>query len=120
MKSIEIISIPVTDQQRAKAFYQKLGFEVIVEAPFQAGAQWVQMGYPGAVVSITLVTWFENMPAGCINGFVIKTDDVSKDKAELEANGIATGEIDQTPWGLFMAVVDPDGNRISLHQSASE
>lgn len=116
MKSIEIISIPVTDQQKAKEFYQKLGFKVVIEAPFQDGAKWVQMSYPESAVSITLVTWFDNMPPGCINGFVIKTDDVSGDKAELEANGITTGSIDKTPWGLFMSVIDPDGNRISLHQ----
>jgi catechol 2,3-dioxygenase-like lactoylglutathione lyase family enzyme len=116
MKSIEIISIPVTDQQKAKEFYQKLGFEIIVEAPFEAGQKWIQMGYPNSKVSITLVTWFENMPAGCINGFVIKTDDLLQDKTELEAKGITTGKIDQTPWGQFMAVTDPDGNRISLHQ----
>jgi len=117
MKSIEIISIPVTDQQSAKSFYQKLGLEVIVEAPFQGGAQWVQMGYPGAGVSITLVTWFDNMPPGCINGFVIRTDDLEADKAGLEALGIVCGSIDRTPWGLFMSVSDPDGNRISLHQN---
>jgi catechol 2,3-dioxygenase-like lactoylglutathione lyase family enzyme len=116
MKSIEIISIPVTDQQRAKEFYLNLGFEVIVEAPFEGDKKWLQMGFPGSALSITLVTWFENMPAGCINGLIIKTDDLNKDKEELTAKGVAAGEIDQTPWGDFMAVIDPDGNRISLHQ----
>ena len=76
MKSIEIISIPVSDQARAKHFYISLGFEVIVEAPFEGDKKWVQLGFPGSDVSITLVTWFENMKPGCINGFVIKTDDI--------------------------------------------
>jgi len=116
MKTIEIISVPVTDQQRAKDFYLKLGFSVIVEAPFQGDQKWIQLGLPGGGVSITLVTWFDNMPAGCINGLVIKTDDLSKDKEDLINKGLIVGEIDQTPWGQFMAVIDPDGNRISLHQ----
>nr|WP_068889198.1 VOC family protein [Pedobacter panaciterrae] len=116
MKSIEIISIPVTDQQKAKEFYLQLGFEIIVEAPFEGDKKWIQMGFPGSPVAITLVTWFDNMPAGCINGLVIKTDDLDKDKAELTAKGIEVGDIDQTPWGLFATVKDPDGNRLSLHQ----
>lgn len=117
MRSIEIISIPVTDQQRAKQFYLDLGFEVIVEAPFEGGAQWVQMGLPGAMVpSITLVTWFKDMPPGCIDGLVIKTDDVARDVAALRAKGYDAEDAKETPWGLFAAVKDPDNNRISLHQ----
>jgi catechol 2,3-dioxygenase-like lactoylglutathione lyase family enzyme len=115
MKAIEIISLPVTDQQRSKEFYQKLGFEVLVEAPFDK-SKWIQMAYPGSPVSITLVTWFDNMPAGCINGFVIKTDDLEQDIADLTAKGIAVGKVDQTPWGKFLSVKDPDGNRLSFHQ----
>lgn len=116
MKSFEIISIPVTDQDRAKEFYLKLGFEVITEAPFENDKKWIQLGFPGSAVSITLVTWFDNMPAGCINGLVIKTDDLAKEKEALTAKGITVGETDQTPWGLFASVIDPDGNRLSLHQ----
>src|ERR671912_2365002 len=99
MKSIEIISIPVTDQVRAKEFYIKLGFQVIVEAPFEAGKQWVQLGLPGSDVSITLVTWFDNMPPGCINGFVIKTDDIETDIKMLAEKGITAGPAERSPWG---------------------
>lgn len=116
MKSFEIISIPVTDQARAKEFYLKLGFEVIIEAPFERDKKWIQLGFPGSPVSITLVTWFDNMPAGCINGLVIKTDDLAKEKEALTAKGITVGEIEPTPWGKFASVTDPDGNRLSLHQ----
>jgi len=115
MKTIEIISIPVTDQARAKAFYLQLGFELITEAPFAGGQQWIQLGFPGSSVSITLVTWFDNMPAGCINGLVIKTDNLTKEIEALTAKGISVGKIDETPWGKFAAVIDPDGNRLSLH-----
>ncbi|HEX3383682.1 MAG TPA: VOC family protein, partial [Mucilaginibacter sp.] len=59
MKSISIISIPVTDQQAAKEFYLKLGFKLLVEGPFGPGQNWVQMALPEQqVLSITLVTWF--------------------------------------------------------------
>ena len=116
MKAISIISIPVTDQQVAKEFYLKLGFKLLAEAPFD-NHKWIQLAFPGQkAVSITLVTWFPNMQPGCVNGFVIDTDDLNRDIEELAAKGITVGKIDQTPWGKFAAVVDPDGNRMSLHQ----
>jgi len=114
MKSIEIISIPVTDQQAAKDFYLKLGFEVLAEAPFDTH-KWIQLGYKGQDVSITLVTWFESMVPGSVRGFVIKTDTLDQDIADLKGQGLDVGPVDQTPWGKFVAVKDPDGNVISLH-----
>jgi catechol 2,3-dioxygenase-like lactoylglutathione lyase family enzyme len=116
MKAIEIVSIPVTDQQRSKKFYEDLGFTLIAEAPFAGGQKWVQLGFPGHDASITLVTWFPNMPAGCVQGLVIKTDSLEQDIEELNAKGIETGKIDNTPWGRFVNVKDPDGNTISFHQ----
>ena len=117
MKSIEIISIPVTDQERSKEFYLQLGFNLLAEATFEADKKWIQLGLPNSNVSITLVTWFDNMPPGCINGLVIKTDNLANEIAELTAKGITVGNTDQTPWGKFAAVIDPDGNRLSLHES---
>ncbi|RYY13966.1 MAG: glyoxalase [Chitinophagaceae bacterium] len=116
MKAIEIISIPVTDQAKAKEFYLNLGFEIMVEAPFEEGKKWVQLAFPDSEVSITLVTWLKNMPAGSIDGLVIQTDDIKAEIETLTSKGIATGPIDTTPWGQFATVKDPDGNRLSLHQ----
>jgi hypothetical protein len=56
------------------------------------------------------------MPPGCIDGLVIKTDDVARDVAALRAKGHDAEDAKETPWGLFAAVKDPDNNRISLHQ----
>jgi catechol 2,3-dioxygenase-like lactoylglutathione lyase family enzyme len=115
MKAIEIISIPVSDQQRSKAFYLQLGFVVVAEAAFD-NQTWVQLGLPGDGASITLVTWFPKMPAGCVQGLVIKTESVEADKAELTAKGIESGAIDHTPWGKFLTVTDPDGNTLSFRE----
>lgn len=116
MKNITIISIPVTDQTRSKEFYMQLGFQLLIEAPFGGGSNWVQLGLPGAETTITLTTWFDSMPAGCIRGLVVSTDDLDGEIKALNEKGIEVGEIDQTPWGRFAAVKDPDGNTISLHQ----
>jgi catechol 2,3-dioxygenase-like lactoylglutathione lyase family enzyme len=115
MKAIEIISIPVTDQDKAKEFYVKLGFQVLMEAPYGEG-KWIQLGFPGQDACITLVTWFPNMPAGSMRGFVIKTDSLEQDIEEFTAQGIVVGKVDDTPWGKFLSVKDPDGNVLSFHQ----
>ena len=115
MTAIEIVSIPVTDQQAAKAFYLKLGFGLMTEAPFQNGASWIQMGLPGSTVTITLVNWFPDMPAGSLRGFVIGSADIETEVEELKTKGIEAGAIDKTPWGKFATIKDPDGNHISLH-----
>ena len=47
MKSVEIIMLPVQDRQKAKEFYSKLGFQLLVEAPMPEGGMWIQMGLPG-------------------------------------------------------------------------
>jgi predicted enzyme related to lactoylglutathione lyase len=115
MKKITIISIPVTDQQRAKAFYLKAGFSLIREADFGTHT-WIQLGFPDAETSITLVNWFDQMPAGSVRGLVIEVDDINQQISTLKAAGIEPGAIDQTPWGQFASVTDPDGNVFSLQQ----
>lgn len=115
MKSLEIISVPVTNQQAAKEFYLKLGFELKVEAPYQGGANWIQLALPGAQTGITLVTWFPELQPGSLRGFVIKCDDLNAEIADLKAKGLDVAPADKTPWGRFASVKDPDGNTWSLH-----
>jgi uncharacterized glyoxalase superfamily protein PhnB len=57
------------------------------------------------------------MPAGCLTGMTITTDDIDADITRLNKNGIETAAIDSTPWGKFVAIKDPDGNVWNLHQS---
>jgi predicted enzyme related to lactoylglutathione lyase len=116
MKTISIISIPVTDQEKAKAFYIQLGFEVLVDAKFNNGQHWIQLSFPGAETTITLVNWFESMPAGYIRGMVITVDNIEQEVKILTEKGIQVEPIEKTPWGRFASVKDPDGNVLSLHQ----
>ena len=107
MKNIEIIMIPVTDQQKAKEFYMKLGFQIIMEAPMEHGQTWIQLGLPNENTTISLASF---------QGIICETDDIEKETGELKAKGIEAGKIDDTPWGKFCWLKDPDGNQISLHQ----
>jgi catechol 2,3-dioxygenase-like lactoylglutathione lyase family enzyme len=116
---ISIVSIPVSDQLRAKAFYcDVLGFAVIRDDPFMPTANWVQLGPPGAQTQITLVTWFENMKPGGVTGMVLETDDIDAAYAELKAHGLEVGPIEAAPWGRYVTLQDPDGNGWVLQTSA--
>ncbi|SDS89414.1 Catechol 2,3-dioxygenase [Mucilaginibacter mallensis] len=116
MKFIEVVSIPVSDQQVAKEFYLKIGFELIIEAPMGDGSTWLQLGLAGQATSISLVTWFKNIAPGSSQGLVLYTDDIEKEVAELRAKGITMKDIDPTPWGKFSEFSDPDGNSMVLRQ----
>jgi catechol 2,3-dioxygenase-like lactoylglutathione lyase family enzyme len=107
MKTIEIVTIPVSDQQKAKEFYVKLGFHIIMEAPMGNGTKWVQLGLPSQSTSISLSNY---------HGLMFETDDIEKETGELQAKGIETSEIETTPWGKFARLTDPDGNGLSFHQ----
>ena len=107
MKNIEIIMVPVTDQQKAKEFYMKLGLQVIVEAPAEHGQTWIQLGLPGQPTSISLATF---------QGIIFETDDIEREVEQLKLKGMELGKIDDTPWGKFAWLKDPDGNALCLHQ----
>jgi predicted enzyme related to lactoylglutathione lyase len=107
MKTIEIITIPVSHQQKAKEFYMKLGFQIIVEAPMGNGETWVQLGLPNQTTSLALMNF---------HGIIFETDDIEKEIGELKTKGIETTKIDNTPWGKFTQLKDPDGNGLTFHQ----
>ena len=107
MKSVEIIMIPVNDRQKAKEFYLKLGFHVIVEAPAAHGETWIQMGLPGSDTTISLASF---------QGIICETDNIENKIKELSEKGIEAGKIDNTPWGRFAWLKDLDGNSLCLHE----
>jgi catechol 2,3-dioxygenase-like lactoylglutathione lyase family enzyme len=107
MKAIEIIIIPVADQQKAKEFYMELGFRVLVEARADHGHTWLQMSLPDDRATIALMHF---------HGIIVETPDIEKAIQEYKAKGIAFGKIDDQPYGRFAWVKDLDGNGLCLHQ----
>lgn len=120
IQRISIISIPVSDQDAARTFYtDKLGFEVVRDNPMGDGNRWVELKPPHAETSITLVTWFEDMPPGSLDGMVLETGDLSEEHRQLVDRGLKISEIDEAPWGRFATFMDPDGNGWVLQESAT-
>ena len=75
------------------------------------------MSPPGAETSITLVTWFDTMPPGSVQGLVVGTDNVAEARSQLIKNGVDLSEIQVAPWGRSATFSDPDRNRWILQQS---
>lgn len=117
---IETVSVPVSDQVRARMFYEEvLGFRIVCERHLRSGERWIQLAPPGSSTSISLVTWHEDMPPGSQQGLVLGTDDIETDYEVLRSRGVDISEVCQAPWGQFATFSDPDGNGWVLAQAES-
>jgi catechol 2,3-dioxygenase-like lactoylglutathione lyase family enzyme len=116
---VQLLSVPVTDQDRARDFYvDVLGMTLVRDNPMGADQRWVEVAPKGADTSITLVTWFPTMPPGSLKGLVLETDDLDSDLARLTGLGVPVEGVQDAPWGRFVTFHDPDGNGIVLQASA--
>ncbi len=118
---VQLFSVPVTDQDRAGDFYVGvLGMELMRDVQMGPGMRWVQVRPAGAATSITLVTWFESMPAASLTGLVLESDDLDADAAHLRERGVVMDHaIASAPWGRSIGFADPDGNRLILQATTA-
>ena len=115
--SFEIVPVPVADQERARNFYRDiLGFELLREEPMGPTGKWIQLAPKGCSTTIALVTWFEGMRPGGLQGVMLNVTDIDADHRELSARGLKLTEIQAQPWGRFAMFSDPDGNGWILRQ----
>jgi predicted enzyme related to lactoylglutathione lyase len=119
---LELVPIPVSDVDRSKAFYvDQLGFAADVDVRPAAGVRVVQLTPPGSACSIgmgTGVPVYEATP-GSVRGLHLVVDDIERARAELVDRGVDVGEVVDVGGGvLYAALVDPDGNTLTLQQMA--
>lgn len=111
MPGIAVVSVPVTDQDRAIAFYTThLGFAVVADAPMGPTMRWVQLRAGDEQASITLTTWFDTMTAGTVQGLVLDVADADGTRDGLVSAGVECSELENQPWGRYFNCKDPDGN----------
>src|SRR5271170_7632992 len=96
ISKVLVVSVPVSDPDRAKEFYTNvLGMELLQDMPMDNDLRWIQVAPKGSEASITLVTWFDSMPAGSHKGLVLETEDMEATIADLASKGfVIEGEID--------------------------
>jgi len=116
---VQVLSLPVLDQDLAKAFYvDVLGFELVADESMGPGMRWVQVRPPWAATSITLVIWFDSMAPGSTKGTVLETDDLDGDVVRLRGLGVEIpGDVEAAPWGRSVTFDDPDGNGLVLQET---
>jgi catechol 2,3-dioxygenase-like lactoylglutathione lyase family enzyme len=110
---IELVPVPVTDVDRAKAFYEGIGFNADVDVPVREGLRFVQLTPPGSACSIVIGEGITEKVPGSQEIQVVVADADAARKQLLEA-GVEAGEVDPQPWGKFVYFRDPDGNTWSL------
>ncbi len=120
---IEVIPVPVTDIDRAKAFYaDKCGFNVDLDSTVGDDVRIVQLTPTGSGCSIMLGADIDSSP-GSLRGVQIVVDDIEAARDELIARGVNASsvrhfDVDKGgyaegrggPWNSFVFFSDPDGN----------
>jgi predicted enzyme related to lactoylglutathione lyase len=108
---IELIAIPVSDVDRAKAFYvEKAGFNADHDHKVSEDIRFVQLTPPGSACSIALGKGVSDEPPGSVQGMQMVVSDINAARAELVERGVDVGEVQVFPWGSFIFFKDPDGN----------
>ncbi|WP_126599784.1 glyoxalase superfamily protein [Dictyobacter aurantiacus] len=114
---LELVMVPVTDVDRAKAFYvEKIGFHADHDHRVNEQLRFVQLTPPGSACSIAFGEGITTMQPGSLQGNLLVVEDVRAVRAELVARGVDISEIDVQAWGHFAHFSDPDGNRWSFQQ----
>src|SRR5215208_3301848 len=108
---LELIAVPVSDVDRAKAFYtDQVGFVLDHDHTVSDQLRFVQLTPPGSACSITIGTGITDKAPGSVSGLQLVVADADAARAELVGRGVAAGEVQEFPWGRFTFFQDPDGN----------
>jgi catechol 2,3-dioxygenase-like lactoylglutathione lyase family enzyme len=108
---IELIFIPVTDVDRAKAFYvDQVGFSADHDQTVNSQLRFVQLTPPGSACSIAFGTGITQMTPGAQQGVQVVVPDAAAARQHLLEHGVQASEVDHQPWGKFVTFADPDGN----------
>ena len=115
---LELIAVPVSDVDRAKAFYvDKVGFNADHDHTVSDEIRFVQLTPPGSAASIAIgkgVT--QRSEPGSLEGLQMVVEDVEAARAELAGRGVEVSDVQDFPWGRFVFFQDPDGNGWALQQ----
>jgi catechol 2,3-dioxygenase-like lactoylglutathione lyase family enzyme len=114
---LELVAVPVSDVNRAKAFYtEKVGFNADHDHTVNEGLRFVQLTPPGSACSIAIGTGITKARPGSVEGLQMVVKDVQAAHRELKGRGVDVSPVEVMPWGSFVFFSDPDGNKWSLQE----
>lgn len=112
---LELIQVPVSDIDRAKAFYvDQVGFNADHDHQVSEELRFVQLTPPGSACSIALTSGAHGMAPGSVEGLQMVVDDADASRRELADRGVDVSDVQVFPWGSFVFFKDPDGNGWAL------
>jgi catechol 2,3-dioxygenase-like lactoylglutathione lyase family enzyme len=108
---LELVIVPVSDVDRAKAFYtEQAGFNADHDHVVSDDLRFVQLTPPGSACSISIGKGVSEAEPGSIAGLQLVVQDIEAARDELAGRGVEVSEIQDFPWGSFVFFTDPDGN----------
>jgi predicted enzyme related to lactoylglutathione lyase len=114
---LELVAVPVSDVDRAKAFYtDQVGFNADHDHRISDDLRFVQLTPPGSACSITIGTGISDAAPGSVQGLQMVVSDADAARAQLVDRGVDASEVQEFPWGRFVFFADPDGNRWAVQQ----
>jgi predicted enzyme related to lactoylglutathione lyase len=114
---LELVNVPVSDVDRAKAFYvDQVGFNLDHDHAVSDDMRFVQITPPGSACSIAIGTGLTDAAPGSVAGLQVVVDDIERARAHLAESGVEVSDVQVFPWGSFVFFSDPDGNAWSVQQ----
>jgi predicted enzyme related to lactoylglutathione lyase len=113
---LELVAVPVSDVDRAKAFYERVGFNADHDYTVSEELRFVQLTPPGSACSIAIGKGITDAQPGSVAGLQLVVADAAAARTELLEAGTEVSEVQSLPWGEFVFFADPDGNRWSVQQ----
>ena len=114
---LELVAVPVSDVDRAKAFYtDKVGFDADHDHTVGDEIRFVQLTPPGSACSIAIGRGIVASEPGSLRGLQLVVSDIGAARKELVERGVEVSEVQDLPGGRFVFFEDPDGNGWSVQQ----
>jgi predicted enzyme related to lactoylglutathione lyase len=114
---LELVAIPVSDVDRAKAFYtEQVGFNADHDHTVNEQVRFVQLTPVGSACSIAIGRGLVDTEPGSVAGLQLVVSDIEAARSELAERGVEVSPVQDFPWGRFVFFSDPDGNRWSVQQ----
>src|SRR6202165_2853229 len=114
---LELVIIPVSDVDRARAFYtDKIGFHADHDQRVSPTLRFVQLTPPGSACSIAFGEGITTAAPGSVKGLQVVVAAAQAAREELIDRGLEVPDVDVQAWGAFIYFSDPDGNSWAVQQ----
>jgi catechol 2,3-dioxygenase-like lactoylglutathione lyase family enzyme len=114
---LELVSVPVSDVDRAKAFYtDQAGFNADHDHSVSDDLRFVQLTPPGSACSIAIGKGTTDVEPGSVKGLQLVVSDIQAAHDDLKGRGVEVSDVQDFPWGRFVFFSDPDGNGWAVQQ----